>query len=65
MKTQDAVTHFGSLEALAKAVGVDRSAPSHWGEHVPELRQYQIELASGGKLKASKPALRNAMKIAA
>lgn len=58
MKTQDAIEYFGNLEGLAKAIGVDRSAPSHWGDEVPELRQYQIELASKGKLKASKPALR-------
>jgi transcriptional repressor of cell division inhibition gene dicB len=64
MKTQDAIEYFGTRKALAEAIGVDLSATHHWGEYVPELRQYQIELASGGKLKSSTPALRNSRKIA-
>lgn len=48
-KTQ-AIKHFGSMKALAKAVGVSYEAVRQWGE-VPELRQYQIERITNGVLK--------------
>jgi hypothetical protein len=56
MKTQDAIDHYGSRDALARALGLDRTATYHWGDEVPELRQYQIEVLSGGALRASRPA---------
>lgn len=43
MRTQAAVDHFGSKTALAKALGITKSAVSFWGEVVPEGRAYQIE----------------------
>lgn len=52
MKTQDAIDHFGSREALAKALDIDRSATHHWGEYVPEPRQYQLQVITAGKLVA-------------
>jgi hypothetical protein len=58
MKTQDAIDFFGSREALAEKLGIDRSATHHWGDIVPELRQYQIQVLSKGKLKASTQAKR-------
>lgn len=55
MKTQTAIKHFGSRAALASAIGVDTSATHHWGEFVPELRQYQIQVVTKNKLKADRP----------
>lgn len=56
MKTKDAVDFFGgSKTELANALGVDRSAITLWGDEVPQLRQYQIEVLTNGKLKASPP----------
>jgi len=55
MKTQTAIDHFGSRTALAAAIGIDPSATHHWGEYVPELRQYQIQVVTKNKLKAEKP----------
>ena len=49
-KTQ-AIKHFGSVSALAKALGVTYEAVRQW-EYVPELRQYQIERITLGALKA-------------
>lgn len=49
-KTQ-AVQHFGSVSALAKALGVTYEAVRQW-DGVPELRQYQIERITQGVLKA-------------
>ena len=51
MKTADVITHFGGITPLAKAIGVKTQAISQWGEIVPELRAYQIEVLSGGALK--------------
>lgn len=55
MKTQDAILHFGSREALAAALSIDRSATYHWGETVPLPRQYQLQVITDGKLVAIQP----------
>ena len=52
MKTGDAVVYFGNKTKLANALGIGRSAVSQWGEDVPELRAFQIERLTGGKLTA-------------
>ena len=55
MKTDDAVEYFSSKAALARALGIRKGAVSQWGYDVPQGRAYQIEVLTGGKLKA-KPA---------
>lgn len=52
MKTQDAADFFGSRVKLARALGIFPSAITQWGERVPEVRQYQIQILSGGALTA-------------
>ena len=42
MKTIYAIKLFGSVKALAEALGITVHAIYQWGEHVPELRAYQI-----------------------
>ena len=54
MKTKDAIKVFGSRVALAKALDIDLSATYHWGEYVPELRQYQLQVITLGRLMASR-----------
>ena len=54
MKTQDAIKHFGGRQQLADVLGITRPAIYEWGETVPELRQYQIEVLSGGALRAER-----------
>ncbi len=51
MKKSQAIEHFGSVTALAKALGVTDEAVRQWIE-VPALRQYQLEHLTGGSLKA-------------
>jgi len=53
MKTELAVDYFGTKAAIADALGIKRSAVSQWGETIPQGRAYQIEVLTGGKLKAS------------
>lgn len=52
MKTAQAIAHFKTQTALAKAVGLDQSTVSTWKEYPPPLRQLQIEALTGGELKA-------------
>jgi len=56
MKTQDAIDYYGGRDALARALGLDRTATYHWGDEVPELRQYQLQVLTEGGLKASRRA---------
>ena len=51
MTKSQAIQHFGSISALAKALGVTYEAVRQWGK-VPELRQYQIERITAGALQA-------------
>ena len=56
MLTFDQVlNHFGGThQALADALGISRTAVTMWRGEIPEHRAYQIEVVSGGKLKAAK-----------
>lgn len=51
MKTKTAADFFGSKKKLADALGISPSAVTMWGEEVPELRQYQIERITKGRVK--------------
>ncbi|MDX7693596.1 Cro/CI family transcriptional regulator [Aeromonas caviae] len=53
MTTSNAVKYFGSKAAIARALGINKAAVSQWGETIPEGRAYQIEVLTGGKLKAN------------
>jgi transcriptional repressor of cell division inhibition gene dicB len=52
MTTSDAIEFFGSKADVAAALGLKKPSIYEWGEYPPELRQIQIEILSGGKLKA-------------
>ncbi len=66
MKKQDVLEHFGGVVGIAKALGCKPQAISQWGETIPQGRAYQIEVLTGGALKAdaaapsgqSRPSLR-------
>lgn len=51
MTKQQAIDHFGSATALAKACGVTASAVSQW-DSIPEGQQYKLQILTGGVLKA-------------
>ncbi|MGR1185983.1 Cro/CI family transcriptional regulator [Aeromonas veronii] len=52
MQKHDVLEHFGSITATAKAIGISHAAVSQWDETIPKGRAYQIEVLTGGKLKA-------------
>lgn len=43
MKKEDVIKHFGSVNAVAVALGIKSAAVSQWGEYVPVRRAYEIE----------------------
>ncbi|WP_429052896.1 Cro/CI family transcriptional regulator [Aeromonas rivipollensis] len=52
MLKHDAITYFGGITATAKALGISHVAVSKWGDTIPQGRAYQIEVVTGGALKA-------------
>lgn len=52
MKRQTAIDYYGSIPKLAQALKITYEAVRQWGDVVPELRQYQLEKLTDGKLKA-------------
>ncbi|RYF44035.1 MAG: hypothetical protein EOO38_18380, partial [Cytophagaceae bacterium] len=52
MNTTQAVSHFGSKKKLADALDISPSAVTLWGDVIPRLRQFQIQMLTGGALSA-------------
>lgn len=52
MKKQDAIDHFGGVVQLAYALRCSPQAISQWGKTIPQGRAYQIEVLTGGELRA-------------
>lgn len=55
MTKQEAIAYFGGVTELAKALDIRPQAVSQWKE-IPPGRQYEIEVKTGGKLKAESQA---------
>jgi hypothetical protein len=52
MKLSDAVSHFGTQQKLADALGIQQGSISSWNrKQIPMARALQIERLTGGKLK--------------
>ena len=56
MTTQAVIDHYGSVKAAAVALGISDQAIYQWGEMVPPVRAYQIEVLTAGLLRAQPPA---------
>ena len=54
MKTKDAVEFFGGIKQLAKELSIWPHVIYRWGDSPPMARQYEIEVKTGGKLRAEK-----------
>lgn len=62
MTRKDIIEHFGSQAEAARRLGVSPQTIFEWESvGVPEGRQYQVELATNGALRASRPADRKAV----
>jgi DNA-binding transcriptional regulator YdaS (Cro superfamily) len=53
MKTSDAEKYFGNRYRIAKAIGISPSAVYQWGNEVPKGSADQLELITGGVLRAN------------
>ena len=53
MKKQTVIAHFGSVKAVADALGIKVQSVYEWPEDIPLGRQFQIQLLTKGKLKAT------------
>lgn len=58
MTYEQAIKYFGTESEIARSLGVKPPSVSEWKDGIPIGRQYQIELATKGRLKADIPALR-------
>lgn len=45
------INYFGNAAALARALGISSQAVSRWNGVVNDLRAYQIEVLTGGRLR--------------
>lgn len=54
MKTKEAIEFFGGIKQLAETLNIWPHVIYRWGDNPPMARQYEIEVKTGGKLKASK-----------
>lgn len=52
MRTAQAIKHFKTLTALARALNIRPPSICDWGEYPPPARQLQIQELTGGRLKA-------------
>lgn len=52
MKTEDAIEWAGSKLELSRVLGLWPQTVYNWGDYPPKAKQYEIEVKSGGKLKA-------------
>lgn len=67
MTPKDLIDYFGGISKAARALGCKPQTIHDWIDsgQVPEGRQYQAELATGGQLRAARPALREEPKAVA
>lgn len=56
MHKKSVISHFGSPAAVAKFLGIARSAVSQWPDPIPMGRAYQLEKLTKGALRVD-PAL--------
>ena len=54
MKTSEAIEYYGSVKKLADVLGVWPQVIYSWGEQPPLGRQYELEVKTGGELKAER-----------
>lgn len=51
MLKRDAVTHFGSQAAVARALGIQKAAVSKWGDRIPPFQASRLHQKTRGVLK--------------
>ena len=57
MTKTEVVSHFGSLTAIAKALGLSVQAVQQWKETPPLAQQFRLEALTNGVLKVTPPSM--------
>jgi hypothetical protein len=52
MTTQEAIAYYGDVKRLAQELDIWPHVIYRWGDSPPMARQYELEVKTGGKLKA-------------
>ena len=52
MTTDEVTAYYGSKSAIARALSIKQPSVSNWGEYPPADRQMQLQILTGGKLRA-------------
>ena len=52
MTKQEAIDFFGTQRKVAEALGLKQPSIALWKDPLPELRQLQLEMVTGGSLRA-------------
>jgi len=53
MRTSEAIEYFGTRRKLAELLGISTQATYDWGDEIPELRAYQIQVLTKNALVAA------------
>ena len=56
MRTSDVLAFYGTQTAVAKALGITKSAVNQWKDLVPEGKAYRLQEMTRGKLKVDRAA---------
>jgi hypothetical protein len=64
MKTETAITHFGSKAALARALQIRPPSIQDWGVLVPLGRAYELQVLTNGALQVDRSLYSSAQKAA-
>lgn len=56
MTTQEVIDYYGSKAAISRALACTPAAVTMWGDEPPRSRQFQLQVLTKGKLKATKKA---------
>ena len=51
MKKKDVIEYFGSIKKTADALGCWPQAVYSWGDDVPDLMAYKVQVVTNGALK--------------
>ena len=54
MTTEEAKKYYGGIKPLAEALDIWPHVIYRWGSHPPMARQYELQVKTGGALKAER-----------
>ncbi|MBH3132637.1 Cro/CI family transcriptional regulator [Serratia bockelmannii] len=65
MRKSEVISYFGGVCKTAFALGIKHPSVSEWPEIIPEVRAYQVEKITNGRLKFDQTLYQNSTNTAA